>query len=345
MQTLPAVILATSWITWVERWPVFAVSLVLLLIPAGDAEVWLNSITSQFHLALCVAIILAADVRGGLVGALQVAVLLLAPLAGPVAGCLTPLFLLRAIFERSSGRFLQAALLAAPTLIQAVIVLTHPEFARAFGIGLKLLLAVIGMQNVILPIVGDVRAKNLSEMAIDLFRKGGIPVLTIASGIFGVGALGGAVWRRGDRAAVWLFAAGATLAVVSYSAALTLGEPLNLLFWLGCRYAFVPTVLFSLGLLGLAVTRPLRGGVIPAVLIVWMIYLGIGRYLSNPSFFLKDRSGRPRSRRGASTRHISFGCGRGRLVCNSAWTHPRGRVNDVTFRYGRPEEAKIRKHK
>jgi hypothetical protein len=168
--------------------------------------------------------------------------------------------------------------------------------------------------NVILPIVGDVRAKNLSEVAIDSFRKGGIPVLTIASGIFGVGALGGAVWRWGDRAAVWLFAAGATLAVVSYSAALTLGEPLNLLFWLGCRYAFVSTVLFSLGLLGLAVTRPLRGGVIPAVLIVWMIYLGIGRYFSVPGFFLKDRTGRPRSQRGASTQHISFGCGRGHLA-------------------------------
>ena len=73
------------------------------------------------------------------------AVLLVAPLAGPVSGALTPLFLLRAAVERSRVHLIQTALLAVPTSVQAVIVLTHPEPARTIGIGLPLLLAVIGI--------------------------------------------------------------------------------------------------------------------------------------------------------------------------------------------------------
>ena len=61
IQILPTIILATSRIPWLKRWPTFTIALLLLLIPAGDSEVWLNSITSQFHLALCVGLILASE--------------------------------------------------------------------------------------------------------------------------------------------------------------------------------------------------------------------------------------------------------------------------------------------
>ena len=67
--------------------------------------------------------------------------------------------------------------------------------------------------------------------------------------LFGIGALGVALYRWGDRVALWLFAGGSALAVISYSTALTLGQPRYLLIWLGGRYCFAPTVLFSLSLL------------------------------------------------------------------------------------------------
>ena len=280
IQILPAIILATSRIPWLKRWPTFTIALLLLLIPAGDSEVWLNSITSQFHLALCVGLILASEECSGSVCLFRGVVLLVAPLAGPVSGALTPLFLLRAAVERSRVHLIQTALLAVPTSVQAVIVLTHPEPARTIGIGLPLLLAVIGIQNVILPIAGASRTAPVAAAAYYSFMQSGISVFAILVGTFGIGALGIALYRWGDRAALWLFVAGCALAVASYSTALTLGQPLYLLIWSGGRYCFAPTVLFSLSLLGLAATRTLIRRMIPATLVIWMIYIGAGPYFN-----------------------------------------------------------------
>jgi len=284
-QILPAIVLATSRIPWLQGSPAFAVALLILLIPPGDAEVWLNAITSQFHLALCVGLILAADIRGGWVGKLRAAILVVAPLAGPISGTLAPLFLLRAALERSWPRLVQTILLGAPTLVQAVIAVTHPEPARSIGIGLPLLLAVIGLQNVILPLAGLGRTSPLAAADLHSFAKGGVPILTILAGVLGIGALGVALFRRGDRAALWLYAAACTLAVCSYSFALTMGQPLDLLIWLGGRYVFAPAVLFSLSLLALAATGRVRHRMIPAGLVVLMLYAGCVDYLRIPPSF------------------------------------------------------------
>ena len=284
-QALPAVVLATSRIHWLGRWPALAVALLCLLIPPGDAEVWLNSITSQFHLALCVGLILAADIRGGWIGRLRGAILVVAPLAGPVSGTLAPLFLLRAWLERSWPRLIQTILLGIPTFAQAVITLTHPEPARSIGIGLPLLLAVIGVQNVILPLAGLGLTQPLAAADLQSFAKGDVPVLVILAGALGIGALGFVLCRLGDRASLWLYAGGCTLAVCSYSFALTLGQPLNLLIWLGGRYVFAPAVLLSLSLLGLAVSTRFPARLLPIGLVVLLLHAGWIDYFHVPVFF------------------------------------------------------------
>lgn len=282
IQTLPAVLLATSRIPWVQRWPWLAVGLTMLLIPGGETEVWVNSITSQFHLALCVGLILAADIRGGWVGFLRAVVLVIAPLAGPVSGTLVPLFLLRAGLERSRGRLIQTVLLSVPVLIQVVIVVTHPEPARSIGIGLPLLLAVIGIQNVVLPFMGQGRTLMIALANFHAFENGGIPIFPIAAAVVALSGLGLAIWRYGDRAALWLFAAGCALAAGSYSAALTLGQPLNLLLWVGARYTFAPAVLLSLSLLSLAAHGPLHRRAVPLLAVSWMICTGAIQYFHVP---------------------------------------------------------------
>jgi hypothetical protein len=281
-QILPAVIIATSRIPWLDPWPAFAAALIILLIPANGAEVWLNSITSQFHLTLCVALILAADIRGGWIGVLRAMILVVAPLAGPVSGTLAPLFLLRAGLERSRARLVQTVLLSVPVLVQAAIVVTHPEPARSFGIGLPFLLAVIGVQDVILPFLGTAQTLIIGAADAHSFEKGGIPFLPILAAIFGIGVLGLALWRWGDRAALWLFAGGCTLAVACFSFALT-GS--HLLIWLGGRYPFASTVLLSLSLLGLATAGTLRQRMIPTVLVVLLIYTGSRQYFDLPPSF------------------------------------------------------------
>ena len=105
------------------------------------------------------------------------------------------------------------------------------DFASVGGI----LLAVIGIQNVMLPIAGASRTAPVAAAAYYSFMQSGISVFAILVGTFGIGALGIALYRWGDRVALWLFAAGCALAVTSYSTALTLGQPLYLLIWSGGR--------------------------------------------------------------------------------------------------------------
>ncbi len=285
IQMLPAVLLATGGIAWLTRWPALVLALCLLLIPFGDGEVWLNSITSQFHMALCVGLILALDVRTGWRGALHGVILVIAPLAGPVSGTLTPWFLVRAGVDRSWTRLGQAVLLGIPTVLQGVMVLTHPEPARAMGIGAPLLVVVIAVQNVILPLAGAGWAQMVASAAAQSFQHGGMAIRVALMGIAGLGALGGAAYRYGDRTAWWMFVAGITLAITSYSAALTLGQPLNLLLWIGSRYSFAPSALLGLSLLGVAATgKPLRQVALGA-LVVWMIAIGTKPYFKPSAMF------------------------------------------------------------
>jgi hypothetical protein len=292
IQIIPAVLLATSDIPWLERWPAFAAALFVLLTPVGSAEVWLNSIHSQFHLALCVGLILASDMRNGWVGAFRGGLLVLAPLAGPVSGTLAPLFLVRAAVDRSWARLVQTALLGVPTLAQAAIVLTHPEPGRSMGIPLSLLVAICGIQNVMLPFAGLQATVPVSLAAMHTFQQGTTPLLPILLAVVGFGTLACALCRWGDRTAVWLFLAGCTLAISCDETALTLGNPLDLLIWVGSRYTFASTVLLSLSLLGLAAggTAPWR--VLPTALALWMILIGGAQYFAVPDFFVPTSSWR-----------------------------------------------------
>jgi hypothetical protein len=286
MQLLPAVVLATSRIAWLQRWPALAAALLLLLIPAGDAEVWLNSITSQFHLALCVALILAVDTRGGAVGILHGAILVLAPLTAPVVGSLGPLFLLRTLLDRSWARLLQTVLLGLPMLVQVAAVLHAAPTGRG-GAGPLVLLAALGLQHVILPFIGQGRGMRIAAAAVDSFQQIGISIFAVTAGLLGTGALAAALWRWGDRTMRWLFVTGLVLALVSYSAAITLGDPFALVRSAGNRYTYAPTVLFSLSLLGLAVTGPVQRRGVPAALILWMILVGGGTYFAPSQFFAR----------------------------------------------------------
>jgi hypothetical protein len=102
-------------------------ALLLLLIPYGAREIWLNSITSQFHLVFCAVLILAFPVRGGWIGAFRIFVLVLATLSGPATAFLVPLFMLRAWIEKSWGRAWQVLAVGSMAALQLILVVTHPE--------------------------------------------------------------------------------------------------------------------------------------------------------------------------------------------------------------------------
>lgn len=84
-QLCPAALILTSEERWLQPRSVLVVALLLIAIPPASEEVWLNTLHSQFHLALCAALILAFQPATGKVEMSRRGLLLLAPLSGPGA--------------------------------------------------------------------------------------------------------------------------------------------------------------------------------------------------------------------------------------------------------------------
>jgi len=99
-----------------------ALALAVLLL-ASNLEVWLNTINSQFYFAICAAVIFVS--QAGQLRLARNAALLLGGLTGPFVASLAPLFVVRAFLQKSKDAVVQASLLMACAVVQAVAVLTQ----------------------------------------------------------------------------------------------------------------------------------------------------------------------------------------------------------------------------
>lgn len=284
VQLCPAILLLRCSVPWLQGRLVLVLALLAMALPVNGAEIWLNSITSQFHLALCVALILALPLERRVAARVFPGFLLvLAPLSGPIAGCLAPLFLLRAALERSRARLVQAVLLGGATLVQMAIMAAHAEPDRVIGIGPHMLLLIAYIKHIVIPLDGLVEAHDIATRLTQVGQLGH-PVVT-AAGVTIIVALGMALAIRGSRIpeASWLFAGGLLVMALSYVGALGAHSDL-LQVTFGMRYAYVPNALFSLTLLALA-TRPgfVQGAA--ALLLVWVLAVGGRAYFNTDQFF------------------------------------------------------------
>jgi hypothetical protein len=232
--------------------------------------VWLNSITSQFHVTLAVAVLAAAPVCAGRGRWLHRAVLLLAPLCGPVAGTLLPLFALRAWCDRSPARGWQAALLLPGLLVQGAVMLTHPEPAREIAaLDLPVVLAAITGKQILLPLTGPGIANRLM---LGVARWQWAAML---APLLWFGAAGIAVWRGRDAPTRWLLATAVLVMAVSYGGALTphgVRELVSPAF--GLRYYVVPAVLGGWAALGVAASGRWPERALACALVAWLLAVG-----------------------------------------------------------------------
>ncbi len=296
IQLLPPVLLLTGRVSWLRRPWQAAAALVLLLTVPNSGELWMNSITSQFHLALGVGLILALDTRAGAVGVLRGAVLVLAPLSGPASAFFAPLFLLRAGLDRSPARLAQAALLGGAVAVQLAMVLGHPEPARPIGIAPSLLALVVYVKHVLMPVLGPGETDALSRPLMDEAAAGRIPPGPLLCVVLVAAVLAWGAWASRDAVLRWLLAGGATVMALSYFGAL--GSHLLLVnASFGGRYAFVPASLLALAVFGLSQSRaprarsgPLRW---PASFVaLWIGIVGIVAYPRVPPYFTHGSSWR-----------------------------------------------------
>jgi hypothetical protein len=278
VQLCASVLLLTSRVEWLRNRWTLALAMLLLLACDTTGEVWLNSITSQFHLALCAALILALPLASGWRMWFRLGLLALGPLSGPASTFVAPLFLLRAWLDRSLARLIQAGVIAGCGGVQVLVYLLNPEPARGVGIGPRLLGLVVYVKHVAAPLLGVDHAQDIAGTLYERVTAGRPIWLEVALGYGAMLALAAVAWSRRDATVRWLFAAAIAIMTLSYAGGL--GPHIYLLAMRhGGRYDYVPSVLLGLTLLGVSRTSVgwLKAGAI--VLVVWIVAVGMHGYL------------------------------------------------------------------
>jgi len=121
-----------------------AAALLLVVGTLAEPEVWLNTLHVQVYLAIAALLLLFVRVhdlgRPRFVAGLGI--LVVAGLTGLYAAAFAPLFIVRALLDRTRRRFAWALAVVVPALVQVVVVLTredtkHVESVKATNPGLE----------------------------------------------------------------------------------------------------------------------------------------------------------------------------------------------------------------
>ncbi len=252
IQTLPAWIALTHDFPWRRSLIASASAVALIAIPPVTGEVWLNTITSQFHLALASALIYAsAERRRGLAG-FDCAILAFAVMSGPATSFLTPFFVFEAVRRRDRASVIQAAILCLGLSIQLVIFLLHPLASRGAPLPPDEILSAISLHTIVLQFAGIGPASAFAKHLLARYHEHrtlwqGPLLLALYYGVVAVG-----IGRARNATLARLQLAGLVIALVSFREALAGSFDGFMQVVADQRYAFVPMVINALVLVGLA---------------------------------------------------------------------------------------------
>ncbi|GAA4007763.1 hypothetical protein [Sphingomonas humi] len=289
-QLLPIALLLTGEANWLRKRSVRFVACLLVALAPGVDEVYLNVVHIQFHLALCVGIILALDAPTSRAGKLlSGTILLTAPLCGPGAILFLPLFGLRALLERDRARFVQVGILAAGTAIQLLIFYT-PSAARGVPMAPVLLGAALFVRIVVLAVLGPLMAVVVGNLGQQAEMAGNPWILPLFAGA-AVAAFAALAWwslKRRD-GAVWLVGSALLVAIISFGLGAAGQSSLPHRFALtpynGPRYNYIPLVLLALAMLVFS-TRPDGRGrkIARGLVIVYLVMAGLSFRIALPEY-------------------------------------------------------------
>jgi hypothetical protein len=278
-QTLPAVLIVSSRWEWLQsRIGLIAALLIVATAPLAE-EVWLNSLHPQFHLTLCAALILCTDPARGWTGRSHLFLLLLATLCGPTAWFVMPLFLARAVVDRSGSRAVQAAVLAAGVVVQAAFFYSADQTA-AVPFNLSATASAFFCKHLLIPFL-DFRTADAIGMGLrGMAAARTVPiVITVAEAGFAV-LCAALLWTSGKKDLFWMFMTALVLAGLTYASARA-GAVDMMVLGNGNRYAFVPQVLFALTLLGTAMTGKTTLVWFARGAVIWILLIGITEFHSD----------------------------------------------------------------
>ena len=256
-QCLPALLILTGRAGWLtRRWAVVAALLIVAIGPRTE-EVFLDVLHIQFHLALCVALILALDSPRSWRARIGYGVILiLAPLCGPGAIVLLPLFALRTLVDRDRVRLVQTAIFAIATAVQLLMFFT-PSPVRGHFVGPFTLASIMIVRLGALPWFTSPLANKLGKLVYHAYVADGIVLWCVALlSLAYFGALIVLALRDRRDGAIWLILSGLAIGALSFGGGMIVS---NAREWYsvgaGERYNFLPLCLVSFGIVALAV-RP-----------------------------------------------------------------------------------------
>ena len=178
VQLIPfAIILWGNSSLWDTMYKKIIVVLIVLFTPLSG-EVWLNTITSQFHFSLITFLILMEDV-GSITPVRKWSyriLLVFAGLTGAVSCFLTPLFMYKAWSNRTREHIVQAGILSICALVQLLVVLMFVHnntlpVGRFKGLDVSILLSIIWVKTIVLPILGPETAYTFFASAARRIRN------------------------------------------------------------------------------------------------------------------------------------------------------------------------------
>lgn len=281
-QICPALILAASRAPWLRSRLALAASLLLLVAAPSAEEVWLNTLHSQFQLALCAALILALEIEPGGRERFRRILLFLAPLYGPGAVVLLPLFAVRAFLDRSRGRLVQGLVLASGSAIQ-LLFFYHPHSGRQQAIDVNLILGTIFSKNILVPLLSFDASQPMAAWLQAALSGGALPIPVVVTVFLAVAAFISLV-AKGPEDGRWLAAASVAIGLLSYYGAL-LPTPGQVAPHVGGRYAFVPQVLIAWAVVATAAASQGPRVKIAFMLAAWLCAASIDAYLNPAGMF------------------------------------------------------------
>lgn len=277
-QLLPPLVILTASDPWLRPWRVRVVAILLILFDINSDEVWLQTLHCQFELTLTAALILGLDMpslRSAF--AWRLVPLGLAPLCGPGAFALVPLFFLRALSERSVRRLAEGSVIAAATLIQVACFFSRSA-NRANALHPVLYLCTLTVRHLAAPLLGMAHADVVADGIRAELASGHVPVLATALPVLVFGVVGAVAARAGrHQPALWLFAAAASVSLLSSYGAISSGTEM-ISAYLGERYFFVPQAMLSLGILALGATTAERLSGVFRFIALWFLVIGASGY-------------------------------------------------------------------
>jgi hypothetical protein len=245
-QLLPAFLILTGEARWLGGWMHRGAMLLAIALAPATEEVLLNVMHIQYHLALCVALILALEVPRSLGRrSFALLILFLAPLCGPGAIVFLPLFIFRALAVRDGARATQLAALALGSAIQLGL-FYEASPVRGASLPPVDLLAAMAVRLFALPLSGTSGSYALADLArAKPLIMAAVALLLVA----GLTALAWSAWKRRDQS-LWLLGASVAILGVTLGAGLATSDPYSAFFpYAGPRYNYLPLALFGVLLL------------------------------------------------------------------------------------------------